>query len=241
MSLLLAIDRSTAIASAALFRDGAFVHAATATSRARGDCDVATLAASALEGSGAGFADIDAFACGLGPGSFSGVRSALAFLDGLALPAGAEVVGIASSAAIAWAHFRDAAPGSAAFVVGDARRGTLWLARYERADAATLRETDAPVALPVADALARLSADPGAAVLSPDADRLAAAQLLFSQPPSERGVAPTGPGGVLRASPSAANSDAFPLAAAVGELALDPAAPRVSPPLPLYLHPAVAS
>ena len=221
MSLLLAIDRSTAVASAALFRDGALVRAATAASRVRGDCDVAALAASAFEGYGAGFADLDAFACGLGPGSFSGVRSALAFLDGLALPCGAEVVGIASSAALAWAHLRDATPGSAAFVVGDARRDTLWLARYERTANATLRETDAPVALPVADALARLAADSGAVVLSPDADRLSA--VLAGLPA----------GRVPAASP------ALPLAAALGELALDPAAPRVIPPLPLYLHPAV--
>ena len=217
---LLAIDRSTVTASAALFRDGAFVRAATAASRVRGDCDVAALASEALRGSGAGFADLDAFAVGLGPGSFSGVRSALAFLDGLALPSGGEVVGIASSAALAWAHLRDAAPGTAAFVVGDARRDTLWLARYERAGA-TLRETDAPAALPAADALARIAADSGAAVLSPDADRLA-------------GTLATLPDGRLCGSVST-----VPLAVAVGELALDPAAPRVVPPLPLYLHPAV--
>ena len=223
MSLLLAIDRSTAFASAALFRDGALVGAASAASRVRGDCDVAALAASALEGSGAGFADLGAFAVGLGPGSFSGVRSALAFLDGLALPSGAEVIGVASCAAIAWTHFRDVAPGSAAFVVGDARRDTLWLARYERAEGAdaTLRETDAPVALPASEALARITADSGAVVLSPDADRLAS--TLATLPATRlRGGVPT-----------------MTLAEAVGALALDPASPRVVPPLPLYLHPAV--
>ena len=220
---LLALDRSTALASAALFRDGALVRSAEAASRTRGDCDVAALAASALEGSGAGFADLGAFAVGLGPGSFSGVRSALAFLDGLALPSGAEIIGVASSAAIAWTHLRDAAPESAAFVVGDARRDTLWLARYERAEGsdATLRETDAPAALPAPEALARLAADADAAVLSPDAARLAAA--LATLPPGRlRGSVPT-----------------MTLAEAVGALALDPASPRVVPPLPLYLHPAV--
>ena len=220
---LLALDRSTAVASAALFRDGALVRAVEAASRVRGDCDVAALAASALEGSGAGFADLGAFAVGLGPGSFSGVRSALAFLDGLALPSGAEIAGIASSAAFAWTLLRDTAPGSAAFVVGDARRDTLWLARYERAEGegATLRETDAPAALPAPEALARIAADSGAAVLSPDAGRLASA--LADLPAGRlRGSVPT-----------------VTLADAVGALALDPAAPRVVPPLPLYLHPAV--
>ena len=220
---LLALDRSTALASAALFRDGALVRSAEAASRTRGDCDVAALAASALEGSGAGFADLGAFAVGLGPGSFSGVRSALAFLDGLALPSGAEIIGVASSAAIAWTHLRDTAPGSAAFVIGDARRDTLWLARYERAegDGAPLRETQAPSALPVDEALARIAADSGAAVISPEAERLAT--VLAGLPAGRlRGTVPT-----------------VPLAAAVGELALDRTAPRVVPPLPLYLHPAV--
>lgn len=221
--LLLAIDRSSDTASAALFRDGALVGFSEATSRLRGDCDVATLASAALADSGAAFTDLDAFACGLGPGSFSGVRAALAFLDGLALPVGAEVVGIASSAALAWAHLRDAAPGNAAFVVGDARRATLWLARYERtADGdAPLRESDAPVALPVTEALTRLAADSAAIVLSPEWARL------------DTVLAPLPPARLRRASPP------VPLARAVGELALTPGAPRVTPPLPLYLHPAV--
>ena len=223
MSLLLALDRSTVVASAALFRDGVFVRTAEAASRTRGDCDVAALAASALEGSGAGFADLGAFAVGLGPGSFSGVRSALAFLDGLAFPADAEVIGVASCAAIAWTHLRDTVPGSAAFVVGDARRDTLWLARYERAEGAdaTLRETDAPTAIPAPEALARFAADPDAAILSPDVDRLVSALATL---PAER---------------LCGSVSTMTLAEAVGALALDPASPRVVPPLPLYLHPAV--
>ena len=46
-------------------------------------------------------ASFDEFVCGLGPGSFSGIRACLAALQGLALPDGRPVYGIASAAAVA--------------------------------------------------------------------------------------------------------------------------------------------
>ena len=47
------------------------------------------------------FEAIDQYVCGLGPGSFSGIRACLAAILGLALPTKTPVYGVASAAAIA--------------------------------------------------------------------------------------------------------------------------------------------
>lgn len=69
---------------------------------------------------------------GTGPGSFAGIRSALAFAQGFALGRpGLEVLGLPSACAIAGEHYR-ANPGSGRLtVVGDARQGKLWIAEFE--------------------------------------------------------------------------------------------------------------
>ena len=58
---------------------------------------------------------------GTGPGSFAGIRSALAFAQGYAVGRkGVEVYGLPSASAIA-----------AEAVVGDARQGKIWIAKFE--------------------------------------------------------------------------------------------------------------
>ena len=57
---------------------------------------------------------------GTGPGSFAGIRSALAFAQGYALATKCEVLGLPSACALA-------GEGRIA-VVGDARRGKAWVA-----------------------------------------------------------------------------------------------------------------
>jgi len=70
---------------------------------------------------------LDVLLAGTGPGSFSGIRSVLAALQGLALPRGIPVLGLSSAAAlarsVALAHGAETVA-----VIGDARRGTLWSA-----------------------------------------------------------------------------------------------------------------
>lgn len=60
---------------------------------------------------------------GTGPGSFAGVRSALAFAQGFALGTGCEVLGLPSACALA--------DGGKLAVVGDARRGLCWVALFD--------------------------------------------------------------------------------------------------------------
>lgn len=75
---------------------------------------------------------VERIVVGTGPGSFAGIRSALAFAQGFALGRpGLEVLGMPSACAIAGEHYR-ANPGSGRLtVVGDARQGKLWIAEFE--------------------------------------------------------------------------------------------------------------
>lgn len=70
------------------------------------------------------FASIDEILVGQGPGSFSGIRAALALAQGLVIPNGKKVVGLPSSMALT----RD---GAKVAVVGDARRDRFWVVLYD--------------------------------------------------------------------------------------------------------------
>ncbi len=65
----------------------------------------------------------DRIVVGTGPGSFAGIRAALAFAQGYAIGSGCEVAGLPSPCALA-------GDGPVA-VVGDARRGMFWVALFE--------------------------------------------------------------------------------------------------------------
>lgn len=62
---------------------------------------------------------------GVGPGSFAGIRSALAFAQGYAIGSGCEVLGLSSACALV-----EEGDGRLA-VVGDSRRGMYWVALFE--------------------------------------------------------------------------------------------------------------
>jgi tRNA threonylcarbamoyladenosine biosynthesis protein TsaB len=67
---------------------------------------------------------VERIVVGIGPGSFAGIRSAIAFARGYALGSGCEVLGIPSACALA--HESEARA-----VVGDARRGLFWIALFD--------------------------------------------------------------------------------------------------------------
>lgn len=69
---------------------------------------------------------VERIVVGIGPGSFAGIRSALAFAQGVALGRGCGVFGLPSPCAIA---AKTAEKNLA--VVGDARRGKFWVALFE--------------------------------------------------------------------------------------------------------------
>lgn len=81
-----------------------------------------------LERVGWTLADLDAVVPGLGPGSFTGTRIALATAKGICLGSGLPVVAVSSLEAAAL----DAAGQAVVVVALDARKGEILLAAYER-------------------------------------------------------------------------------------------------------------
>lgn len=102
-----------------------------------------------------------ALTVGVGPGSFAGIRAAIACLQGLGLGWGLKPRGFPSAAAMALASGL-----SEVTVVGDARRGTLWAVRYRRTGEHLEQIGDFRI-------LARERFVPTSEMVSPDAARLA--------------------------------------------------------------------
>lgn len=113
---------------------------------------------------------IERIVVGTGPGSFAGVRAAIAFATGRSVGSGCEVMGLPSPCAIAGAMgvlpSGAAADSSAALaVVGDARRGMRWLSLFDCSSASP------EVKLVSQDELAA-AVPAGAVVVSPDHVRI---------------------------------------------------------------------
>ena len=79
---------------------------------------------------GLDLAGVERIVVGTGPGSFAGIRSALAFAQGYALGSKCEVLGLPSPCAVA-AQVYAGGTGFPLAVVGDARRGKFWIALFE--------------------------------------------------------------------------------------------------------------
>lgn len=76
-------------------------------------------------------AEVDRIAVGVGPGSFAGLRMAVAAACGLAAPGGRTVMGIGSPDAVA-ADVLAVSDAEEVVVWGDARRQELWAVRFRR-------------------------------------------------------------------------------------------------------------
>jgi tRNA threonylcarbamoyladenosine biosynthesis protein TsaB len=88
------------------------------------------LAAGLLARAGLSFHDVDRIAVGVGPGTFTGLRIGVASARGLAHSLDAELVGVRSPQALAWAAARGEADGHGVLAVIDARRGEAFAAAY---------------------------------------------------------------------------------------------------------------
>lgn len=99
---------------------------------------------------GVEWAGVDAFAVGIGPGSYTGLRVAITAARGWALPRGRTVWTCPSAAALAAECFAEDPSLDAAVVHGDARRGTRWAGWFRRDAAALARQEGEFVVLPEA-------------------------------------------------------------------------------------------
>ena len=141
----------------------------------------------------------DRIVVGTGPGSFAGIRAALAFAQGYAIGSGCEVAGLPSPCALADAE------GPVA-VVGDARRGMYWIALFEG------MKMVCDVFQADGDSLGK-RVPRGARIVSPDAKRIdAALRNLFGD--AYKGAATPTAEGLARfmlANPSAPRPEPLPI------------------------------
>ncbi len=121
---LLALDRSTDTQSAAIAVDGKVVAEKVFPGSDSRSSDWPLKVREFLGANGLTIQDIDEFLVGQGPGSFAGIRAALAFAQGLALPANKKVVGLSSAMALTTDGVKTA-------VIGDARRERYWVILYD--------------------------------------------------------------------------------------------------------------
>jgi tRNA A37 threonylcarbamoyladenosine modification protein TsaB len=194
------IERSSAVQSVALSRGGEIADAKTLDGADARSGDWVLRVRDFLAGR-----LVSRIVAGTGPGSFAGIRAALAFAQGYAIGSGCDVLGLPSPCALSQVS------GPLA-VVGDSRRGYVWIALFEGRTLATpVFQTEAPAA--------KSRVPSGVRVVSPDDARI---------------------GGILRESFGELYAGgALPSAEGLARAALANPALLVREPRPLYLNPAV--
>lgn len=129
MSLkLLAIETATEACSAALWLDGSISERYEVAGREHTQrlmLQVSQLMAQA----GVTFGQLDGIACGIGPGSFAGVRIGVGYVKGLALALDRPVIGVSSLAMLALRAVREHQAKSVLTAI-DARMNEVYFAQY---------------------------------------------------------------------------------------------------------------
>jgi tRNA threonylcarbamoyladenosine biosynthesis protein TsaB len=129
MSTILAIETSTEVASAALLYQGELIARESVGTQTHSD-SILPMIRQLLADAGIALAQCDALAFGVGPGSFTGVRTACGVVQGLAFGCDRPVVPVVTLQAAAQAC-RAATPDvSEVLSILDARMGEVYWARY---------------------------------------------------------------------------------------------------------------
>lgn len=126
-----ALETSSDELSLSLFEDGRPVASISEKAVMRQSERLLTVLDSLLKAQKWAFADLEALAVGLGPGSFTGLRVGLSFVKGTALAREIKVVGI-SSLLIQAEACQGLAEGKDVVVWLDARKGLVFRGSYRR-------------------------------------------------------------------------------------------------------------
>jgi tRNA threonylcarbamoyl adenosine modification protein YeaZ len=209
---ILALDSALSLCGAGIVVDGALVAGGTARiERGQGGM-LAAMAEAALRKADLAATSLDCLAVTVGPGSFTGIRAALALAHGIGLAAGVPVIGVTVGEALAQALPR--LGGRALWVAIDSRRARVFLERDGAVESYALDDLPTPrgplaLAGDAAGAVASALAAQGHDVMLTDAraptPRLVAlaaalraegalpprdAQPLYVDPPEARPAAP---------------------------------------------------
>ena len=123
---ILALDAAAAACSVALWRaDGVLAHRERPMAQGHAEA-LMPLVLETMTESGLGFADLAKIAAGVGPGSFTGIRIALAAARGIGLALNLPVVGIDGFNAVAATIPRAAWTGRSLLVAIDSKRSDLF-------------------------------------------------------------------------------------------------------------------
>jgi tRNA threonylcarbamoyl adenosine modification protein YeaZ len=218
---ILAIEQSTAMASVAVLVDGEVVCERRWVDARAWEHRFFPILEEVIREAPLDLAEVDGFAVGIGPGSFSGIRIAVAAARAFAAPGARPVAGVPSAQALAEDVARESGAG-AVTIVGDARRNQMWVAGYR--DSGGRMEEAHPISLAALDRLSDTVLE-GSVVATSEWDRL---------------------GSRLRdglARDRLIEESRFAVAGVVGRLAwLDARQGRAGrEPVPIYLHPPVSA
>jgi tRNA threonylcarbamoyladenosine biosynthesis protein TsaB len=139
---LLAIDTSTEACSVAV-SVGSQVFARHVIAGREQTAVLLPLLTELLREAGIDFGALDGVACGVGPGSFAGVRIGVGFVKGLALARDVAIVPVVSLAALAQGAMRRTGQARVVSCI-DARMGEVYVAIYERGADALPAPIEAP-------------------------------------------------------------------------------------------------
>ena len=167
---------------------------------------------------------VDRIVVGTGPGSFAGIRSAIAFAQGYALGRPCEVLGLPSPCAVAAKVYERDKGCQRLAVVGDARCGKLWIAVFDGFNLE--RDVFQVDKAGIAPAVGSLSGGPYR-VVTPDQERIGSFLEEAFGGRQTGGQAPRYIGGL------APDAEGLRLFAEANPSILKPE------PLPIYLNPAV--
>jgi len=130
---ILALEASGGLVSVALHKEGQIVSLISHDMTHGHAKDIVPTAMAALQQAGCDFETVTHIAAGAGPGSFTGIRVALACAKGFCLASGAEGIGVSGLQALA----SDAAEqghndGAAMLITADTRRGALYCQFFDK-------------------------------------------------------------------------------------------------------------